>query len=88
MRAIMHRPAMPVSTHFSGWVYGVVLWLIMVELFASAYVVGAMSIGTLAFAEVCAVAAGVIALVFRNRMNRPPEIVEQILYRTEHPPRS
>jgi len=87
MRSIIQTPARPVSSHFKGWVYGVVIWLLLVELVASAYVIGAMSLGTLVFGEVCTLAAGAIALIVRNRLNRPPEIVEQILYRTEHQPR-
>ncbi len=56
--------------------------------FASAYVIGRISVSTLVFAEVCALALGVIALVFGRKMSHPPEIVEQILYRIEHPTRS
>jgi hypothetical protein len=56
-----------------------------VEVVASAYVVGDMRTATLVFAGICVLALGGVALFFRTRMTHPPEIVEQILYRTEHP---
>jgi hypothetical protein len=66
---------------------GVVLWFLLVGVFASAYVTGTISVGTLVFAEICALAVGVIAVIIGKQMSEPPEIVEQILYRTEHPTR-
>jgi hypothetical protein len=45
---------------------------------------GRLNFGTLVFAGICALALGMIALIFGKKVNQPPEIVEQILYRTEH----
>jgi len=40
------------------------------------------------FSEVSVLALGVIALIFGKKMSQPPETVEQILYKTEHPTRA
>jgi hypothetical protein len=84
MWSIMSKSMRVAGTPFKGWVYGVVLWFLAVEAVASAYVVGDMRTATLVFVGVCVLALGGVALFFRTRMTHPPEIVEQILYRTEH----
>ena len=84
MSSIMSKSIRVVGTPFKGWVYGVVLWFLAVEVVASAYVIGDIRAATLVFAGVCVLALGGVALFFRTRMTHPPEIVEQILYRTEH----
>jgi hypothetical protein len=74
------------AKYFKSWV-SVVLWLLIVAGFGAAYVAGQITVGTLVFSEVCALTLGVIALIFGRRMGHPPETVEQILYKTEHPTR-
>ncbi len=87
MRFIMWKSVMLPGSSVKGWVSGV-LWLFLVSVFASAYVTGRISVGTLGFAEACALTLGVIALIFEKKLSQPPEIVEQILYRIEHQTRS
>jgi hypothetical protein len=84
MWSIMSKSIKLAGTPLKGWVYGVVVWLLVAEVVASAYVIGDIRAATLVFAGVCVLALGGVALFFRTRMTHPPEIVEQILYRTEH----
>jgi hypothetical protein len=49
--------------------------------------VGGISISTLVFLEACMLALGVIVLSFWKKMTHPPESIEQLLDRTEHPQR-
>jgi hypothetical protein len=49
--------------------------------------VGGISISTLVFLEACTLALGVIVLSFWKKMTHPPESIEQLLDRTEHPQR-
>ena len=71
-------------TGVNRWVYGVV-WLLIIGAVGAAYLAGQISISTLALLEACILALGVIVLVFWTTMTRPPESVEQLLYKTEHP---
>ena len=87
MRSTTWKSEVLAGASFTVWVCGF-LWLLLVAVFASAYVTGKISVGTLVFTEVCALALGVIALILGKAMIQPPEIVEQILYRTEHKARS
>ena len=71
------------SASFVAWTLGAI-WTLIVGGVAVAYAAGRISGGTLVFLELCAVALGAIALFFGGTLQRPPEIVEQLLYRTEH----
>ena len=90
MRFITGR-AVHMSASFVGWMLGAI-WSLLVGGVAVAYAAGhgihrlsdAVSGGTLAFVELCALALGVITLFFGETLQQPPEIVEQLLYRTEH----
>jgi hypothetical protein len=84
MWSIMSKSMRVVGTPFRGWVYGVVLSVLVMEVVALAYVLGDIRAATLVFAGICVFALGGVALFFRTRMTHPPEIVEQLLYRTEH----
>ncbi len=82
MRFITGR-AVHMSASFVGWMLGAI-WSLLVGGVAVAYAAGRISGGTLAFVELCALALGVITLFFGETLQQPPEIVEQLLYRTEH----
>ena len=73
--------------YFNGWACAA-LWFVFVAAFCAGYLANQISRDTLVFAEGCALAVGGITLVFWGKINQPPEIVEQILYTTEHPKRS
>ena len=84
MWSIVSKSMRVAGTPLKGWVYGVVFWFLAVELVVSAYVIGDIRAATLVVAGTCVLALGGVALFFRTRMAHPPEIVEQILYQTEH----
>ena len=74
------------TKHFSGSVFAV-LWLLVAAAVATAYAAGVISVGGLVFLEVCALALGVVAMIFWKRMTQPSEIMEQVLYEADHPKR-
>jgi hypothetical protein len=86
MRSIS-KSAISAGASSNGWVLGGVGWVLLVGVFVSAFVTGRIGFGTLVVAEICAVALGVIALIIGKDLSEPPETVEQILYRIEHPTR-
>ena len=62
-----------------------VVWLLALAAFAFAYATALIGGGMFAFGEACVLAFGTVALVLWAKISHPPEIVEQLLYRTEHP---
>lgn len=66
-----------------GWTLGAI-WSLIAGGIAIAYAAARISGGTLVFLELCALALGAITLFFGGALQQPPEIVEQLLYRTEH----
>ncbi len=74
------------AMHLGRWPF-VIAWLVLVAAFGAGYLAGQLTLGTLAFAELCVMVLGIVALVFARKMNHPSEIVEEVLYRTEHPMR-
>jgi hypothetical protein len=75
------------SRYLSPWVVTVIGLLVAGGL-GFAYETDRSSASTLVFLLILTLTAGVVAVIFLKKMSHPAEVVEQMLYKADHPTRT